>query len=72
MAKEQVSVTLPAELREFVARAAGREDRSVAGQIRHLVGPSTGTRALRRRGGFFIRRPRELYLTAYSPDHSAE
>ena len=33
----QVSVPLPPELREFVARAAEREDRSVAGQIRHLV-----------------------------------
>jgi CopG-like RHH_1 or ribbon-helix-helix domain, RHH_5 len=36
MANEQVSVPLPAELREFVERAAEREDRSIAGQIRHL------------------------------------
>jgi hypothetical protein len=35
--REQISVPLPAELREFVKRAAEREDRSVAGQIRHLV-----------------------------------
>ena len=35
--REQVSVPLPAELREFVERAAEREDRSVAGQIRHFV-----------------------------------
>jgi hypothetical protein len=35
--REQISVPLPAELREFVERAAQREDRSVAGQIRHIV-----------------------------------
>jgi hypothetical protein len=33
----QVSVPLTQELREYVERAAEREDRSVAGQIRHLV-----------------------------------
>jgi hypothetical protein len=33
----QVSVPLDPELRAFVERAAEREDRSVAGQIRHLV-----------------------------------
>ena len=37
MKAEQVSVPLPRELREFVERQAQREDRSVAGQIRHLV-----------------------------------
>jgi CopG-like RHH_1 or ribbon-helix-helix domain, RHH_5 len=35
--REQVSVPLPAELREFVERAAVREDRTLAGQIRHLI-----------------------------------
>ncbi len=35
--REQISVPLPAALREFVERAAEREDRSVAGQIRHLI-----------------------------------
>jgi hypothetical protein len=33
----QVSVPLDQALREFVERAAEREDRSLAGQIRHLV-----------------------------------
>ena len=33
----QVSVPLPADLREFVERAAEQEDRTIAGQIRHLV-----------------------------------
>jgi hypothetical protein len=35
--REQVSVPLEPELRAFVERAAAQEDRSVAGQIRHLV-----------------------------------
>jgi hypothetical protein len=35
--REQLSVPLDPELREFVERTAEREDRSVAGQIRHLV-----------------------------------
>jgi hypothetical protein len=35
--REQVSVPLDPELREFVERAAAQEDRSVAGQIRHFV-----------------------------------
>jgi len=35
--REQISVPLDPELREFVERAAAKEDRSVAGQIRHLV-----------------------------------
>jgi hypothetical protein len=33
----QVSVPLDPELRQFVEREAARQDRSVAGQIRHLV-----------------------------------
>jgi hypothetical protein len=33
----QVSVPLPPELRAFVERAAEREDRSLAAQIRHYV-----------------------------------
>ena len=37
MKTEQVSVPLPAELREFVERQAEREDRSVASVIRRLV-----------------------------------
>jgi hypothetical protein len=37
MKREQVSVPLSPELREFVERSAEREDRTVAGQIRHLV-----------------------------------
>jgi len=35
--REQVSVPLDPELRAFVEREAAREDRSIAGQIRHLV-----------------------------------
>ena len=35
--REQVSVPLDPELRAFVERAAEREDRTLAGQIRHLV-----------------------------------
>jgi len=35
--REQVTVPLDPELREFVERAAAEEDRSVAGQIRHFV-----------------------------------
>jgi hypothetical protein len=35
--REQVTVPLDRELREFVERVAEREDRSVAGVIRHLV-----------------------------------
>jgi hypothetical protein len=35
--ENQVSVPLPAELREFVKRAAAREDRTAAAWIRHLV-----------------------------------
>ncbi len=35
--REQVSVPLDPALRQFVERAAEREDRTLAGQIRHLV-----------------------------------
>lgn len=35
--REQISVPLDPELREYVERTAAREDRSVAGQIRHFV-----------------------------------
>jgi len=35
--ENQVTVPLPSELRAFVERAAEREDRTVAGVIRHLV-----------------------------------
>jgi hypothetical protein len=34
---KQISVPLERELREFVERAAAKEDRSVAGMIRHMV-----------------------------------
>ena len=34
---DQLSVPLPAELKTFVAEAAARDDRSLAGQIRHYV-----------------------------------
>jgi hypothetical protein len=37
MAKQKVSVPLDRSLREFVEAQAQAEDRSVAGQIRHLV-----------------------------------
>jgi hypothetical protein len=43
--REQVTVPLDRELREFVERVAEREDRSVAGVIRHLV-----AQAARRQG----------------------
>jgi len=37
MAKQKVSVPLDRELREFVEAQAQAEDRTIAGQIRHLV-----------------------------------
>jgi hypothetical protein len=40
--REQLSVPLDPELREFVGRTAEREDRSAAGQIRHLVAERRG------------------------------
>jgi hypothetical protein len=49
--RDQVSVPLPAELKAFVAQAAARDDRTVAGQIRHILADwaarqaSTETRA---------------------------
>jgi hypothetical protein len=41
---EQVSVPLPAELREFVARVAEAEDRSQASVIRRLVADANRAR----------------------------
>jgi CopG-like RHH_1 or ribbon-helix-helix domain, RHH_5 len=41
----QVSVPLPADLREFVERAAEQEDRTIAGQIRHLVAEAARVQA---------------------------
>jgi hypothetical protein len=41
----QVSVPLPADLREFVERAAEQEDRTIAGQIRHLVAQAARAQA---------------------------
>jgi hypothetical protein len=35
--RENVSMPLDPELRAFVERTAEQEDRSVAGQIRHLI-----------------------------------
>jgi hypothetical protein len=35
--RQQISVPLEQELREFVEKQAAEQDRSVAGQIRHLV-----------------------------------
>jgi hypothetical protein len=35
--REQISVPLDPELREYVERTAAKEDRSAAGQIRHLI-----------------------------------
>jgi hypothetical protein len=35
--ENQITVPLDPELRAFIARAAAREDRSLAGQIRHLA-----------------------------------
>jgi hypothetical protein len=37
MAKQKVSVPLDRELREFVEAQAQAEDRSLAGQIRHVL-----------------------------------
>jgi hypothetical protein len=37
MAKQKVSVPLDRQLRDFVEAQAQAEDRTVAGQIRHLV-----------------------------------
>jgi hypothetical protein len=47
----QVSVPLPADLREFVERAAEQEDRTIAGQIRHLVAEAARVLADRDRAG---------------------
>jgi hypothetical protein len=35
--ENQISVPIERPLREFVEREAARQDRSVAGQIRHLI-----------------------------------
>jgi len=35
--REQITVPLPASLREFVERQAQQSDRSMAGQIRHVL-----------------------------------
>jgi hypothetical protein len=35
--EHQITVPLDAPLRQFIERAAAREDRTLAGQIRHLV-----------------------------------
>jgi hypothetical protein len=40
----QISVPLDRELRAFVERQAAREDRSLAGQIRHLVAEAARAR----------------------------
>jgi hypothetical protein len=45
--ENQVSVPLPAELREFLERQAAREDRSLAGQIRHLIAQAARNSELR-------------------------
>jgi hypothetical protein len=37
MSKQQISVPLDKELREFVEQQAQQQDRSLAGQIRHFV-----------------------------------
>ena len=49
---EQVSVPLPAELREFVARVAEAEDRSQASVIRRLVADANRANALTRAKSF--------------------
>jgi hypothetical protein len=35
--REQVTVPMPPDLRDFIERAAAEEDRTIAGQIRHLI-----------------------------------
>lgn len=35
--ENQISVPVSSELRAFVEREAAREDRTVAGQVRHLI-----------------------------------
>jgi len=37
MREHQVSVPLPPELRRFIEQQAAEQDRTLAGQIRHLV-----------------------------------
>jgi hypothetical protein len=51
MKAEQVSVPLPAELREYVARRAAVEDRSVASVIRRLVAEAAQAETTSDRGG---------------------
>ena len=45
--RDQISVPLPAELREFIKNSAEREDRTVAGQIRHLIAEAHRRSAVR-------------------------
>ena len=46
--REQISVILDPDLRAFAEQAAAREDRSVAGQIRHWVAEAARREATRR------------------------
>jgi hypothetical protein len=43
--REQVTVPLPPNLRHFIERAAHEQDRSLAGQIRHLLNRTQGASA---------------------------
>jgi hypothetical protein len=37
MKREQITIPLDPALREFVERAAAEQDRTMAGQVRHLI-----------------------------------
>jgi hypothetical protein len=49
MKREQVSVPLPPQLREYVEERAAREDRSIAGVIRHLIAEAARNSEMRER-----------------------
>jgi hypothetical protein len=49
MAKQQLSVKLDAEQREFLEREAAREDRTVSALLRHLVADWARARQTQRR-----------------------
>jgi hypothetical protein len=48
--KEQLTVVLPAELREFAAKQAEREDRSVSRYVRRLLAQEAARAASGERG----------------------
>lgn len=63
--REQVTVPLDRELREFVERVAERGDRSVTGAIRHLVAQAARRQELLSRITMVAIRRRQIPTAAY-------